>query len=185
MSRRIRLLGVVGTLALLVTLLPAAPARAYLTSCTPDTLVTSYTTAGGNNYTLKGHLCLDIRDGTQPNTLAANTYGHWHCDRNGQDWDGCRARTRLVVEYRNSSGVWTNVAGTAFDIVEPSSGTGYFANSANRVSFSANFADGVVIRAKAEEEDSVRILLADGSTIVANMLDLAGPAATICTIDPC
>jgi hypothetical protein len=169
------------TLALLASLFTAAPAQAYITGCSGHIRVASHTTAGGNLYEMFVHLCQDV--GPQSgNSLAVNTRAHWHCRRNGAVWDGCRVNAQLVVEFLSSAG-WQDHSGTDFDITEPASG--YFADSSTRVSFAAYFADEVHVRAKAEDPDNMRFLLADGTTVLKDVADAAGPDQEICTVDPC
>jgi hypothetical protein len=157
-----------------------APAN-YITGCSGHILQAWHTTAAGNIYRMKGHLCLEV--GPQSgNSLAINTRWHGHCTRNDVAWDGCRVNTELVVEVLTQAG-WQDRGATAFSITEPSSG--YFANSQTRVSFADYFADETHVRAKAEDPDNMRFLLADGTTVLKDMSDAAGPEVEICTVDPC
>lgn len=160
----------------------APPAHAYITGCSGHLIQAQHVTAAGNVYRLEGHLCLEV--GPQSgNSLANNTRWHGHCTRNGVSWQGCRVNTELVVEFQVSGGGWQDRGSTAFEITEPNSG--YFANSNTRVSFADYFADETVVRAKAEDPDNMRFLLADGTTVLKDMLDAAGPGVEVCTVDPC
>jgi hypothetical protein len=169
-----------------VQVVQAPPAHAgYVTHCSGDVVQANHTTAAGNYYEMKGHVCLEVGQAFgNPPELAVNTRWHGHCRRNGAVWDGCRVNTELVVEVDTQFG-WQDRGATAFDIGPVPSSTSYFADSSTYVSFTDTFADGLHVRAKAEDEDNMRFLLADGTTVLKDMSDLAGPAAEICSIDPC
>lgn len=156
----------------------APPAKADILACGPHTTIAAHTTAGGNVYDLEVHLCLDYEPTPgSPGYSTANTRAHWHCERNNVAWDGCRVNAELVVEKLNAPG-WQDIGSTAFSITEPNSG--YFANSQTRVSFRS----GIItcgppcpqIRAKVEDPDNMRFLLADGTSVLKDTADAAGPA---------
>jgi hypothetical protein len=175
-------------LALTVTLFTAKPAFA-LDHCTGHSRVAQY----GNGYTLDGHLCLETHTGPN-NTLLTSARWHRHCNRNGANWDGCRATFDLQVE-RYVNGAWTDVPGTQVTVAAPGgsfsncggnvSCAGWFDTSSTYESGDAYIGDGAVVRAKAEGPDSVRFRLYDGSNALVDMTDMAGQAITICTVDPC
>ena len=149
-------------------------------SCTGDVVQAFHDTPAGNHYEMKGHLCLEV--GPQSgNSLAINTRWHGHCRRNGAVWDGCRVNTELVVEVLVSGVGWQDRGVTAFDIGPVPSSTSYFADSSTYVSFADYFANGLWVRAKAEDQDNVRFRLADGTSVLKDMGDLAGSGIQIVT----
>jgi hypothetical protein len=145
-----------------MSLLLTGPAKASIICCDASEVVAEYVTGGGNVHTAYAHLRIED-DGSGD----ARARLHWHCRRNGDPFDGCRADGYLVLQ-RWTGAAWVDWSGQVY-CHSPVSGTGWFQDSGE---FYSAFKHGpsFLVRARIYS-GNVRFLLGDGSNVLVPAFD--------------